>query len=89
IIEELKRINDPELFIDIYTLGLIYEVNIKSKEEVHVLMTFTTPMCPAGDMLRHQVESAMRRLGFSAVDLEITFEPPWKPTAELREMLGV
>jgi metal-sulfur cluster biosynthetic enzyme len=89
VITELERIIDPELYLNIWELGLIYDIQIKSPEEIYVLMTFTTPMCPAAPMLQTQVHNAMRRLGFSAVELEITFEPPWKPSPELREMLGV
>lgn len=89
IIEMLETIMDPEIGLDIHTMGLIYDIQIKSEKEVYILMTFTSPMCPVGDFLKQEVTDSMRELGFSAVDIEITFEPPWKPSPELREALGI
>jgi len=86
---EIRKIIDPELGIDIWTLGLIYETTIIDENNAHVLMTFTSPMCPAGGMLVNQVTQYVKDLGFENVDVEITFDPPWQPTEELREALGV
>ncbi len=89
IIEELKRVFDPEINLDIWTMGLIYEINIKSDNEVHILMTYTTPMCPFGPDLNRQIEEKLHDLGFEKVEVEVTFNPPWKASDELRTMLGI
>lgn len=89
VIEEIKKIQDPELGIDIWTLGLIYDIKILSEQNVHVLMTFTSPMCPAGGLLISRVQEYLKDLGFEKVDVEVTFDPAWTPSNELREMLGI
>ncbi len=91
IIEVLKGIEDPELFLDIWFLGLIYNVGIDEDDNsVHVEMTFTTPMCPAGPQLIEQVRSGIQALdGVEEVIVEIVFEPPWKPSDEVKGMLGM
>jgi metal-sulfur cluster biosynthetic enzyme len=89
VIEVLKGVNDPEIMIDVWTLGLIYDIKI-SGDTVHILMTLTTPMCPYGPMLLEMVEESIRSIkGVSKVELELTFEPMWQPSAELREMMGL
>jgi metal-sulfur cluster biosynthetic enzyme len=87
--DAIATIIDPELGIDILTLGLIYETTIIDEHTVHILMTFTSPMCPAGGLLTSQVHDRVAELGFDVVDVEVTFDPPWQPTKELREALGV
>ena len=89
VIEYLETVIDPEVGIDIWTMGLIYNIDIKDEKTVHILMTFTTPMCPAGPQLQNEVQDTLRQLGFSAVEVEITFEPPWKPPQALRDALGL
>lgn len=89
VIEEIKKIQDPELGIDIWTLGLIYDIKILDEKNVHILMTFTSPMCPAGGLLISRVQEYLKDLGFEKVDVEVTFEPAWTPSNELREMLGI
>lgn len=89
IIAELKTVFDPEIHLDIWTMGLIYEIDIKSEEEVHILMTYTTPMCPFGPDLNKQIEEKLHDLGFKTVEVEVTFNPPWKASDELRTMLGI
>lgn len=89
IIEILQTIIDPEVNLDIHTMGLIYAINIKDEKTVHILMTLTTPACPVGPFIQSEVTDAMRELGFSAVEVEFTFDPPWKPPVALREALGV
>jgi len=86
---EIKEIMDPELGIDIWTLGLIYDINIIDKNSVHVLMTFTSPFCPEGGMLISKVETVVKNLGFEKVNVEVTFDPPWEPSEQLREILGI
>lgn len=91
IIETIKTIEDPELGVDIWTLGLIYNINYNAEEKkVHVLMTFTSIMCPVGPMIVQSIEQKIKLLpNIETVSVEVTFSPPWEPTDELREMLGV
>ncbi len=90
IIKILKTITDPELGIDVYNLGLIYDVKI-DKSTVKIKMTFTTPMCPYGPMLMDMIESAIKDKikEVKSVKIEIVFEPPWQPSDELKMMFGV
>jgi metal-sulfur cluster biosynthetic enzyme len=98
VIEKLKEVQDPELGIDVYTLGLIYKITI-DKEGVEVLMTLTTPLCPFANELVTEVENKLAELyeGSSKrseaedgnVRVEITFNPPWEPSEQLRSILGV
>jgi len=88
IIEKLKEVKDPELGIDIYTLGLIYKITIDN-EGIEVLMTLTTPLCPFANELVTEVEEKLTELKAEGVRVEITFNPPWEPTEELRTILGV
>ena len=83
-----KKYVDPELGIDVWALGLIYEIKI-TKKKVFVKLTFTSPMCPYGPMMVEELEQLVREQGAENVEIEVTFEPPWKPSDELREMLGV
>lgn len=90
VLEVLKHTQDPELHIDIWTLGLIYDVDVSEDEEIlHLKMTFTTPLCPFGPQLISELKRSLLMLGLRVVDIEVTFEPPWEPTPELRALLGV
>jgi metal-sulfur cluster biosynthetic enzyme len=89
VYEELETIMDPELGLDLVTLGLIYNVEIVSNTHVVIEMTFTTPMCPFGPAIKQAVSQAMYDIGLKAVEVRIVFDPPWKPPKNLREMLGV
>ena len=89
LIEEVfKKYIDPELGIDVWTLGLIYKIEITGKE-VKVLLTFTSPMCPYGPQMVDELTEQITELGASKVEIDVTFEPPWKPSEELREMMGM
>lgn len=89
IIEVLKTIEDPELFIDIWFLGLIYNIAIDGSEVV-IDMTFTSPMCPAGPQLKHAVLSKVGELpGVEKCTVNITFQPPWEPSDEVKGLLGM
>lgn len=83
-----KKYEDPELNIDVWTLGLIYEVKIE-ENKVKVVLTFTSIMCPFGPQMVEDLEKMILDLGAKEVNIEVTFNPPWKPSDELREMLGV
>lgn len=90
IIEKLKLVKDPEIGIDIWTLGLVYKITIE-EDGVEILMTLTTPFCPFADELIADVEKKVGALGYEEGDVrvELTFEPEWKPSEEVRAMLGV
>ena len=89
VIETLKKVYDPEIQYDIYSLGLIYDVKIEGNK-VSILMTFTSPMCPYGPMLLEEIKARLSEIkGVNNVDIEVTFDPPWKPSDELRATLGV
>ena len=88
IIEVLKTVKDPEVHIDVWTMGLIYNLEIKD-DTVNVLMTYTTPFCPWGPDLQENIKSVLQDLGAKAVHIEITFDPPYKMPEELRATLGI
>ncbi|MCI5083141.1 MAG: SUF system Fe-S cluster assembly protein [Saprospiraceae bacterium] len=78
IIKAIKTVYDPEIPVDIYELGLIYEINIKDDGVVFVKMTLTTPMCPVADSLPMEVqEKIMAVEGVKDVDLRLVFDPQW------------
>lgn len=87
-IETLKKINDPELGIDIWTLGLIYKIEAEG-ENLKMDMTFTSPFCPYGPQLLDQVKRELQNAGFKNPKVNIVFTPPWEPSQDLREMMGV
>ena len=90
ILNELRKIIDPEIGHNIVDLGLIYNVDINN-ENVKVLMTFTSPFCPAGEFLIDSIQSAVKQLGGKA-KIEITFEPPWSAERiqpDLRAAMGM
>ena len=86
--EVFKKYEDPELFIDVWTLGLIYDIKIDGNN-VYVKLTFTSPMCPFGPQMVRDLKRLIEEKGAENVEIEVTFDPPWKPSDELREMLGV
>ncbi len=79
IIEALKTIFDPEIPVDIYELGLIYDVAINDEFGVKVTMTLTSPSCPVAESLPGEVkEKAASVKGVTSADVELTFDPPWE-----------
>ncbi len=77
-IELIQEIYDPEIPVNIYDLGLIYEVNVSPANDIHVLMTLTTPNCPVADSLPGEVKEHLLTLeGVNSVEIELTFDPPW------------
>lgn len=90
VIEVLKTVEDPELFLDIWFLGLIYAINIDATGKLFIEMTFTTPMCPAGPQLLNEVKTKLEALdGVDEVEVQVVFSPPWEPSDEVRGMLGM
>lgn len=89
VIEALKTVKDPEIHLDIWTMGLIYNIEILCEEDVMILMTYTTPFCPWGPQMNAEVEEALKKIGFKKVDIEITFDPPYTMPEGLRATLGI
>tara|TARA_B100001013_G_C24208841_1_gene284437 strand:+ start:138 stop:464 length:327 start_codon:yes stop_codon:yes gene_type:complete len=78
IVGVLKTIFDPEIPVDIYELGLIYDVFVNEDNEVKILMTLTSPNCPVAETLPVEVEEKVKSLDeIKDVQVEITFDPPW------------
>jgi metal-sulfur cluster biosynthetic enzyme len=95
--EALKQVIDPELFVNIVDLGLIYDVKVveveDGKSNVDVEMTMTSPACPAGPQLLGQSKMVVGNLeGVGAVDVRLVMDPPWTPdrmTEDARDQLGI
>ncbi len=85
IVETLKTVYDPEIPVDIYEMGLIYRIEVKSpgesaKNPVNIIMTLTTPMCPVAETLPPEVEEKVRCVeGVGEVNLDLVWDPPWSP----------
>lgn len=78
IVKVLKTIYDPEIPVDIYELGLIYDVFVNEDFEVKILMTLTTPNCPVAETLPREVEDKVKSIKLvKDAEVEITFDPPW------------
>ena len=78
IVNELKQVFDPEIPVDVYELGLIYDVFINETNEVKILMTLTSPNCPVAESLPKEVEDKVKSLDeVKDAEVEITFDPPW------------
>ena len=80
VIEAIKTVYDPEIPVNIYELGLIYEVTIDADNEAYVLMTLTSPSCPVAEILPPEVHQKVESVdGVSKATVEITWDPPWDP----------
>jgi metal-sulfur cluster biosynthetic enzyme len=88
IIEAISKVRDPEIDMDIWNLGLIYNI-IQKDNKVDITMTFTSPMCPFGPQIVNNVEQNLKEIGFKEVDVDVVIEPRWEPSEEVKEMLGV
>jgi len=87
-IAALKTVTDPELGIDVWTLGLIYTINVHDNT-IDIKMTFTTPLCPYAPQLLELVKTALEHKGFKEPTINVTFNPPWKPSNDIKDMLGI
>jgi metal-sulfur cluster biosynthetic enzyme len=90
----LDTVIDPELGIGIVTLGLIRDIHIaydtdSNPVNTHVIMTLTTPFCPYADAILEQVETTITLHGFGIPTVELSFDPPWQPSEDLRATLGM
>ena len=78
IIEEIRKIYDPELPVNIYELGLIYDVKVENESRAKIKMTLTTPNCPVAESLPLEVKEKVKTIPeANEVEVEITFDPPW------------
>ena len=78
IVRVLKTVYDPEIPVDIYELGLIYDVMVNENDEVKVLMTLTTPNCPVAESMPQEVQEKIRSMDeVRDCEVELTFDPPW------------
>ena len=78
VIEEIKKIFDPEIPVNIYELGLIYKVEVDEKNKVNIDMTLTSPNCPVAESLPKEVKDNIMKVdGVSDVNLNLVWEPPW------------
>jgi len=78
VLAALKTVYDPEIPVDIYELGLIYEINIFPVNNVFVLMTLTSPSCPSAEVIPSDVEQKLKAIdGVNDVKVELTFDPPY------------
>lgn len=78
VIDAIKTVYDPEIPVDVYELGLIYEINIYPVNNVFVLMTLTSPSCPSAEAIPSEVEQKLKAIeGVNDVKVELTFDPPY------------
>ena len=78
VVKVLKTIYDPEIPVDIYELGLIYDVLLNEDNDVKILMTLTTPNCPVAESLPQEVKDKVASIeGVKSAEVEMTFDPPW------------
>jgi FeS assembly SUF system protein len=81
IVSVLRTVYDPEIPVDIYELGLVYEVDVREGGLAYVRMTLTSPMCPVAESLPPEVEAKVRGVpGVTDVDVELVWDPPWNPS---------
>lgn len=78
VIKVMRTIYDPEIPVDIYELGLIYEINVYPVNNVYILMTLTSPSCPSAEVIPSEVETKVKQIeGINDVKVELTFDPPY------------
>lgn len=78
VLDVIKGIYDPEIPVNIYDLGLIYEIDVDDQKIAHVKMTLTAPNCPVAESLPAEIEAKVRAIeGIAKADVQITFDPPW------------
>jgi FeS assembly SUF system protein len=80
VVEVLKTVYDPEIPVNIYEMGLVYEITVDDDANVHILMTLTSPMCPVAESLPPEVEEKVSAIdGVAKATVEVTWDPPWDP----------
>ena len=92
IIANLRRVYDPEINLNVYDLGLIYQVAVNQEYDANIIMTLTSPNCPAAEIIPMEIEFATRAVEcINGVKVTLTFDPPWNPkmmTDFARDKLG-
>ena len=92
VVEQLRTVYDPEIPVNVYDLGLIYDIQVADNKDVHIVMTLTSPMCPVAGSLPGEVQCAARGAeGIGEVSVELTWDPPYsldRMPEETRLMLG-
>ncbi|MGV3616165.1 MAG: DUF59 domain-containing protein [Fimbriimonas sp.] len=93
VAEQIRTVYDPEIPVNVYDLGLIYDIQVSDNRDVHIVMTLTSPACPVAGSLPGEVEGAARQTpGVGKVDVELTWDPPFtieRMSPEIRLMLGI
>ncbi len=89
IVTILKTVKDPEVHLDIWTMGLIYDISIAEDGKVRILMTYTTPFCPWGPDMQEEIKSKLVDAGIVEPEITITFTPPYTMPPDLRASLGI
>ncbi len=93
IIGALKSVQDPELMLNVFDLGLIYDINQKENGDVEIQMTLTSPTCPMGpEMIQMAAHAVASVVGVGVVKVNLTFDPPWttdKLSDEIKLMMGI
>ena len=93
VAEQIRTVYDPEIPVNVYDLGLIYDIQVADNRDVHVVMTLTSPACPVAGTLPGEVEGAVRQTpGVGKVSVELTWDPPFtvdRIPDEIRLMLGI
>ena len=78
VIGALKKVYDPEIPVDVYELGLIYDIKVFPVNNIYILMTLTSPSCPSAEQIHVEIEQKVREIeGVSDVSVELTFDPPY------------
>ncbi len=78
VVQALKSVYDPEIPVDVFELGLIYEINVYPVNNVYVLMTLTSPSCPSAEVIPGEIEQKIKAIeGINDVKVEVTFDPPY------------
>jgi len=88
IIDIISKVKDPELDMDIWSLGLIYDIKTVNKEEASITMTFTSPLCPFGPQIVQEIKDGLEGVGFKRTEINVVIEPRWEPSEEVRAILG-
>jgi FeS assembly SUF system protein len=93
VIDALRTVYDPEIPVNIFELGLVYKIDIDDRNEVHIEMTLTSPMCPVAETLPGEVKAKVEAVtGVGAAEVNVVWDPPWNPsmmTEEAQLELGI
>ena len=93
IIAALKSVQDPELMLNIFDLGLVYDIKQEDNGDIHIQMTLTSPTCPMGEeMIQMTAQAVSSVIGVGVVTVDLTFDPPWttdRLSEEIKLMMGI